>query len=161
MTCYTARSAQTQLIRRSGKNFKIQDCRFAVRQAVRTLSYCLSRWHQVCSHCPCCPSKAAKAAPGGVDKFSLHPPCPPRAPFTGCKCAETPASKRHRPCLVPWYQIKAQDADVICRTRRMMPISGRLLISDLHQRFTVRGKAGYGPCAVSCCSKIARSWDRT
>jgi hypothetical protein len=62
----------------SGRLIRTSRCKIvASRQGRQSALYCLSRWHQVCSHCPCCSSKAAKAAPGGVDTFSLHPPCPP------------------------------------------------------------------------------------
>jgi hypothetical protein len=62
----------------SGRLIRTSRCKIvASRQGRQSALYCLSRWHPVYSHCPCCSSKAAKAAPGGVAAFSLHPPCPP------------------------------------------------------------------------------------
>lgn len=50
-----------------------------------------------------------------------------RMTATGPKCAEAPASKRRQPCSVPWYQIKVQGADAICRARKLVRVSERLL----------------------------------
>ena len=51
-----------------------------------------------------------------------------RVTATGPRYSErgNPASKRRRPCSVPWWQIKLQGADTICRTRRTMLVSEEL-----------------------------------
>jgi hypothetical protein len=51
-----------------------------------------------------------------------------RVTATGPRCSErgNPASKRRRPCSVPWWQIKLQGADTICRTRSTMLVSEKL-----------------------------------